>query len=91
MLSRVPIVHCKCYRLPCNNLARCYYIGLEEISKMERRKTLNISTNRYAATSPEVEEKGWNGYYLSDPVSIFLSSDLKRFALQFEVSMYVLS
>jgi len=51
---------------------------------------LNTSTNRYAATSPEVEEKGWNGYYLSDPVSVFLSSDLKRFALQFEVSMYVL-
>lgn len=23
----------------------------------------------YAATSPEVEEKNWNGYYLSDPVS----------------------
>jgi hypothetical protein len=22
---------------------------------------------RYAATSPEVEEKGWNGYYLIDP------------------------
>jgi hypothetical protein len=21
----------------------------------------------YAATSPEVEEKGWNGYYLVDP------------------------
>ena len=21
----------------------------------------------YAATSPEVEEKGWNGYYLNDP------------------------
>ena len=21
----------------------------------------------YAATSPEVEEKGWNGWYLSDP------------------------
>lgn len=21
----------------------------------------------YAATSPEIEEKGWNGYYLSDP------------------------
>ena len=21
----------------------------------------------YAATSPEVEEKGWNGYYLADP------------------------
>jgi hypothetical protein len=21
----------------------------------------------YAATSPEVEEKGWNGYYFSDP------------------------
>lgn len=23
----------------------------------------------YAATSPEVEEKGWNGYYLIDPSS----------------------
>lgn len=21
----------------------------------------------YAATSPEIEEKGWNGYYFSDP------------------------
>lgn len=21
----------------------------------------------YAATSPEIEEKGWNGYYLNDP------------------------
>ena len=27
------------------------------------------SFDRYAATSPEVEERGWNGYYLQDPVS----------------------
>jgi hypothetical protein len=25
---------------------------------------------RYAATSPEIEEKGWNGYYFTDPVSM---------------------
>lgn len=26
----------------------------------------------YAATSPEIEEKGWNGYYFADPVSLHL-------------------
>jgi hypothetical protein len=25
--------------------------------------------SRYAATSPEIEQKGWNGVYLTDPVS----------------------
>jgi len=24
----------------------------------------------YAATSPEIEEKGWNGYYFNDPVRL---------------------
>jgi len=24
--------------------------------------------DRYAATSPEIEEKDWNGHYFSDPV-----------------------
>lgn len=27
-------------------------------------------TYRYAATSPEIEKKGWNGVYLTNPVSI---------------------
>lgn len=27
------------------------------------------SWNRYAATAPEIEEKGWNGYYFGDVVS----------------------
>lgn len=25
-------------------------------------------SSRYAATSPEIEQKGWNGVYLTDPV-----------------------
>jgi hypothetical protein len=43
---------------------------------MQQQYVTNVSENRrcgltssalYTATSPEVEEKGWNGYYFNDP------------------------